>query len=186
MTYTDLAIIKAIIDNQKHLDDCLKYLYKNLYKKTVSFFKGKGMNEDEIKDLFQDAIIVFYEMVKNKKFRTDAQISTFIFSVMKYKWINNLKKKITKTEFERDDIEELDGMNIEEKIIKKEKQQIVLNYINKLQENCKKILVDYYYNSMSMKDIAQRLGYKNDQIARNRKMLCMKALQEIIKSNPIT
>ena len=36
---------------------------------------------------------------------------------------------------------------------------------------------------MSMKEIANRMGYKNEQSARNKKLQCLKALQKIISEN---
>jgi RNA polymerase sigma factor (sigma-70 family) len=182
MHYSDKAIILAIKENNENLDECFKYLYKTVYKKAVGFFNKKGLNEDETKDLFQESIIVFYEAVKEDRFVLKAKIETFLFSVMTNMWINIIKKKnplvlhngtINNNQYE---------ISVEEYMITEEQKKIVYFFISKLKEDCKRILSYFYYNQLPMDKIAKEMGYKNDQIARNKKVKCMRAFQQIIKN----
>jgi hypothetical protein len=49
---------------------------------------------------------------------------------------------------------------------------------------CKKILIGFYYDNKSMKMLLNEFDFKNEQVLRNRKNLCMKKLKELISSNP--
>jgi DNA-directed RNA polymerase specialized sigma subunit len=55
--------------------------------------------------------------------------------------------------------------------------------MDKLGEICKRILVYYYYENLSMKDIVLRLNYDNEQVVRNKKYKCMKDLNELLDRN---
>ena len=52
-----------------------------------------------------------------------------------------------------------------------------------LGESCKNILVLYYYENRSMKEILASSGYENEQVVRNKKYKCLKKLEELIKSD---
>jgi RNA polymerase sigma factor (sigma-70 family) len=183
MHYTDDAIIRAIQDNNENLDECFKYLYKKAYKKAVGYFNKKGLNENETKDLFQDSIIVFYEAVKEDRFVLKAKIETYLFAVMNKMWINKMKIKNPESLVNGELYKEHNVNNVEDFIISEEQKKIVQFFINKLKEDCKRILVYFYYHKLAMHEIAKEMGYKNDQIARNKKVKCMRAFQAIIKNS---
>ena len=47
----------------------------------------------------------------------------------------------------------------------------------------KKILLLYYYENRSMKEILSELDYENEQIVRNKKYKCMKKLEQMIEED---
>ena len=53
-----------------------------------------------------------------------------------------------------------------------------------LGEKCRQILSHYYYDKRSMREIAQLMGLANEQVAKNKKSLCLKKLKEMIRENP--
>jgi DNA-directed RNA polymerase specialized sigma subunit len=55
--------------------------------------------------------------------------------------------------------------------------------IDKLGENCKKILLLYYFENKNMKEILETLPYENEQVVRNKKSKCLKKLETIIAAN---
>ena len=67
----------------------------------------------------------------------------------------------------------------------REGRQELMNILNQLGEVCQQILVAYYYQNLSMKEILETLHYENEQVVRNKKHKCMKKLEEMLQSNPI-
>ena len=59
----------------------------------------------------------------------------------------------------------------------------LLNTLEALGENCKKILLLFYYENRSMKEILAELPYENEQVVRNKKSKCLKKLETLVKSN---
>ena len=59
----------------------------------------------------------------------------------------------------------------------------LLKVMDELGETCKKILLLYYYENQSMKEILTSLNYENEQVVRNKKYKCLKRLEELLASN---
>lgn len=64
----------------------------------------------------------------------------------------------------------------------KERNKIVAECIEQLGETCKKVLMYYYFEEMSMQDIADKLGFANTDTAKTKKYKCKKKLDELIKA----
>jgi DNA-directed RNA polymerase specialized sigma24 family protein len=44
---------------------------------------------------------------------------------------------------------------------------------------CQKVLTLFYFHNLSMEDIAQEMDFKNEDVAKNKKLKCLKRLQHI-------
>jgi len=59
----------------------------------------------------------------------------------------------------------------------------IKNLMEQLGTSCKTILIMFYIERYSMKDIAIRLNYANDQVARNAKSKCMSKLIKLHRAS---
>ena len=75
---------------------------------------------------------------------------------------------------EKDDVEFFE-------IERTERIQIIRSCINELGDTCKRILMYYYFDGMSMNEIAEKLGYANNDTAKTKKYKCKKKLDELVK-----
>lgn len=142
-----------------------------LYKSFPSirhFIRTHGGNDDEAKDIFQEALIIFYKNAMKPEFTLTASVNTYLFSVSKYLWKDELKKKNKTVNFEFDRADEsISYKNSEEKFVWLDK------IINNLGEKCMEILQLFYYKKQSMEEIAGALGYKNIDTAKTQKYKCI-------------
>ncbi len=180
--YNDKAIIHAIKNNDDRLDNCFTYLYKNVLPRAINYFKKKGANEEEIRDLFQEAVIVFHDAVKEGRFEQKASISTFLFRVINNMWINTQKKERKNVRL-NDDVHPVFEDITEQEQMTNDNKELVKRFMGMLKTDCINILTFFYYKKMPMHEIAKEMGYKNEQIARNKKSRCLKALQKVILTN---
>ena len=65
---------------------------------------------------------------------------------------------------------------------KNERVRIINECINSLGDTCRKILTYYYFDGMSMSDIAEKLGFANTDTAKTKKYKCKKKLDSLVKS----
>jgi predicted DNA-binding protein YlxM (UPF0122 family) len=56
--------------------------------------------------------------------------------------------------------------------------------IERLGDVCKRILIAYYYNDLSMKEILPLVEFQNEQVLRNKKYKCLKSLEQMLTENP--
>jgi len=67
--------------------------------------------------------------------------------------------------------------------LKKDKIKSVTQAIDSLGDSCRRILDCYYFEQLSMAEIAYQLGYKNKDTVKNLKYKCLKRLLSIIHTH---
>ncbi len=184
--YADAALIAAISD-KKQLDSAILSLYKQYAESTRSFIMSKGGSEQDADDIFQETVVAFIEVVQKGKFRQEASIKTFLISISKNLWFNEIRKR--QRADNRDKIFESgrdqEEADISEAIGDREMKQQFQLMLGGLGEACRKILILFYYENLPMKEIVHHLHYENEQVVRNKKGKCLQQLTGIMKSNPV-
>ncbi len=149
-----------------------------------AFIRRNRGTEEEAKDVVQEAVIAFYENVKKGKFRGESAISTYLFSIARFIWLNQLKRKQLETKSLVAIAPGNYGPELPRHLAEGEAQQQMLELFGRLGDDCRRVLMDAVYHDFSMKEIATTMGYENEQVARNKKYGCMKKLKELLVSNP--
>jgi DNA-directed RNA polymerase specialized sigma24 family protein len=94
---------------------------------------SQGGNEDEAKDIFQDALIVFWQKATNSDFILSSKLSTYLYSVCQNLWRKEFDRK-SRLVHEAKDSE----VFIEED--KRERSFIIRSCIKALPVTCRKVL----------------------------------------------
>lgn len=166
---------EIILRIKKGDEAALDYLYKKHYKMMAKMILRNSGTEDEAKDIFQDALVVFWEKVVSDKLVLTSKISTFLYSICQNLWRKELDRKSKLSAEEVDNIDDTDP-DLQEKIT------IVNQCIAMLGDTCKKLLMHYYFDKLSMSDIAEKMGFANADTAKTKKYKCKQELDKKIKS----
>lgn len=165
-----------LIEKIKRGDEtALDYLYRKNYKMMTRLVLNNNGTEDEAKDIFQDAVIVFWQKARTDDFVLTSKISTYLYSVCQNLWRKELERKSKLTN-------ELSENATYTDIDQSERNKILHSCINQLGETCKKVLMFYYFDNLSMQEIADKLGFSNADTAKTKKYKCKKELDDLIKS----
>jgi RNA polymerase sigma factor (sigma-70 family) len=171
---TEQEIIERI---QKGDERMLDFLYKKNYRMMINLVvKNKG-TEEEAKDVYQDALVVFWQKAQSKDFVLSSKISTYLYSICQNLWRKELDRKNRMNTQELDDIDkaEIDNTDKEERI------KIVQKCLNSIGETCRTLLMYYYFDDLSMQEIADKMGFANADTAKTRKYKCKQELDNKIK-----
>ena len=156
-------------------ESALDYIYKKNYKMMTRLVINNNGSEDEAKDIYQEAILIFWQKAQKKDFELTSKISTFIYSICQNLWRKELERK------GRLSREMKDGKVVND-FDKQEREKIINECISSLGDTCRKVLMYYYFDNLSMNDIAIKLGFANADTAKTKKYKCKKELDELIKS----
>lgn len=139
--------------------------------------------EVEAVDVYQDAIITLYENIVRGKYvhQPGSSIKTYLYAIGKNIFLKkmSMEKKIqdkvipnfsTQTEDETDEKEA-------EIAADEHRYNAVMQAFAAMKEPCKSILKYFYYQGLSMKQIADKMGYKSDQVVKSQKVRCLKTLK---------
>jgi RNA polymerase sigma factor (sigma-70 family) len=157
------------------------YVYRKNFPAIANFIRLNGGNNDEAKDIFQDAMMVLFHNLQNAEFNLSCQLSTYIYSVSRNLWLTELKRKNRNT-IEIQDVEELisdEETNVDEAKETLNLQQQLNKCLEELGEPCKNILTSYYIEQLSMQEIAKKMGYTNAENAKNQKYKCLLRLKKL-------
>lgn len=181
MTYTDKEVLEAI---RRGDDSVLEYLYKHVLPKVKAHvLKNNGGNEDA-RDIFQDAVLIFYKYVKTGKFNEEYEIAGFIFTISKNLWINLAKKKNKVVELTVETpMHEFMKSAIED-LITKEREEFIIKMFSQLGGACKEILLYSIFDKFSMKEIKEKMGFTSEDVAKTKNYKCKQRLMHIVKDNP--
>ncbi len=167
---------QRIIDRIKSGDEsALDYLYKKNYSTMLSLVIRNNGTEQEARDIFQDALIVFWQKATSKEFELTSKISTYLYSVCQNLWRKELERK---KKFEASDKEDSEENDFE----KQEMIRIVHECIDLLGDSCKEVLTLYYFDGLSMDKIAEKMGLANSDTAKTKRYKCKKKLDSLIRS----
>ncbi|GJM60765.1 MULTISPECIES: RNA polymerase sigma factor [Persicobacter] len=168
---------KEVIDRiEKGDESALDYLYIKLYSMITRSILKNGGNEEEAKDIFQDALIVFWQKVSKRELTLTAKISTYVYSVSQNLWHKELLRK-KRYAGEPADIP------FSEDFENKERIKIIRDCIDKMGKSCRDILTAHYFDGLGMTEIAEKFGLANADTAKTRKYKCKKKLDLFVKSH---
>lgn len=153
----------------------LDFLYKKNYRMMVKMIIKNNGSEEEAKDVYQEALIVLWQKVLTSDFVLTSKISTYLYSICQNLWRKELERKSRLSNEESDKGEIFD-------IDKKERIEIINQCIRDLGDTCRNILTYYYFDKLSMNDIAEKMGFANSDTAKTKKYKCKKELDKKIKS----
>ena len=174
---TDREVVLGILNNS---EDALNKLYVGYYPMVLQFILNNSGDEDDAKDVYQEAIIVLYNKIKSGNFELSSKLKTYIYSVSRRIWLKKLtqqsKKSNNISDFEDVVAVEVDMELHEEKDKQFEKMQSALVHLG---EPCKTIIQDFYINNLSMQDISEKFGYTNTDNAKTQKYKCLQRLKKL-------
>ena len=179
---SDLELIEALKTSSEPLD--------NIYTKHKSYCinfmrKMNAVDEQTLLDIYQDAIIVFYEKAQNVDFTLTCSIQTYLNSICRNQVLVRIGSKnkiinldISDSEFDEDII---DWFN-DDVVVEDNKFKSVKTAMFKLKElggRCHEILKRFWYQNQSMEQIAYEMEYSNADNVKNQKARCQKKLKEL-------
>lgn len=167
---------------RKRNDSALRQLYHAHYPMVLHMVIANSGTEAEAKDIYQEAIIHFYERVLQPDFTLTCKIKTYLYAVCRKLWLQRLASK---NKFVRiEEMENLEGieeviadMEVKEKSFKSMDQSL-----RKLGEPCRTILEDFYLRTLTMEEITEKFGYTNSDNTKNQKYKCLQRLKKIFQS----
>jgi RNA polymerase sigma factor (sigma-70 family) len=184
--YSDEELLDAILQ-EKNLNDAILFIYQQYSDTVSSFITNNGGSVQDAEDIFQETVLAFLSSVKNGKYRNESSIKTFLVSVAKNIWYNEIKKRDSSTSREKifENSRDQKEVDISYYISDREMKEQFRLLLNQLDESCRKVLLLFYYENLSMKEIVDHLPYENEQVVRNKKYKCLQSLTNLVKQNPL-
>ena len=183
LTNEDLILA---IKSGNNIDEAISFIYKNYYGLLENIVITNNGNKADAEDVIQEVLVVFIEMVIKGKYRAEASVRSFLYTLTRNLWISELRKRgsANKRNTSYEDSREVIEKDISDYLVYHESQKLIMTLFEKLGEKCNQILTYFYYNNYSMKEILEKVEYENEQVLRNKKYKCLKGLIKMVNSSP--
>jgi RNA polymerase sigma factor (sigma-70 family) len=137
-------------------------------------------SSDDSKDIYQVAILIFYDNVKSGKLeRLLSSIKTYLFGIGKNVVRENMRKAKRNTSINQQEWLKESLIDEPESPVGEEVFNNTRKALEKLGPPCQKLIELFYYEKKSMEDISAMLNYKNAETAKNQKCKCMARLRKL-------
>ncbi|MDG1477450.1 MAG: sigma-70 family RNA polymerase sigma factor [Vicingaceae bacterium] len=184
-SYTDKEIIESI--RKGKTERVLSYLYDTAQYKIRKWILKNNGSEEEAQDIFQDAVLSFYNYVLENRFDEGKSVQGFLFAIGKNAWVNRAKQKNRLITGEKE-MEKMDSVPDDVALISQsmddDNTKKIEALLDKLGERCKQMLTYSIFYDMRMDEIAETMGFANANAAKTKNYKCKQRLIGIIKENP--
>ena len=186
----DDEIIEGLLEGGPAEEKALRYVYrKNLPMVIAHISKNNGSDKDA-EDVFQDILLDFRDHVQKGRFQGRSSIATYLMSMVRRSWYNRLRRNgykegyVTEMKPVLEAEQELIPEGTDPFLIDEELKSKIDLLLSKIGEKCQELLRMRFWDKFSMEKIAQVLGYKNAQNAKNKHFRCIEALRDLLKNDP--
>ena len=166
---TDREIIEHLRLNKYAV--ALKGMY-TIFPLAKKFIKANSGTTEDAQDIFQDALVVLCKKVQSDQFILSVPLKTYLLAIVKNCWLQELRKRKKLPPGENPE-------DIAETVIDEESGFIFAKAaFELLGEKCRQLLILFYFKKESYKNIATKLAFSDEKIAKNQKYRCLQKAKE--------
>lgn len=185
-TYEDHDLMTDIRDGGLARERAMAFLYRSHVGAMVAFIRRQGGDEEVARDIFQDAVVQLLTAVEDETFQGQSTLRTYLFAVGKRMWYTQIRRQQTEQRY-LDTLSPAEQRIMEQtperRLAQSHEQEMVQRVLEQLGERCQEVLT-LWSMKYAMREIAEKVGYANEQIARNKKTKCLKSLKELVRVSP--
>lgn len=147
-----------------------------------SLVRKNGGGPPDADDILHEALIVLWQRVRTGRFELRARMGTFVYATARNLWLRRLARR------RKEQVSDLAGLDMADhsrsplnEMVDTERSTAVRRCIADLPDPCRSLLIAYYWEELSMNDLAIRFGLANAQTAKSKKYQCKEELRKLIK-----
>ena len=152
-------------------------VYKIHYPDIRDFITCNKGTRDDAFDIFQDTLTILLRNIASGNYREEATLGAYIFGISRNLWIKELQGRKKKSTITADALQAVTQndynylMSIE----------VVGILIDELKEDCRRLLREFYYNSLNLEQLKMLFNVSSVQAVSNKKWRCLGYLTDLVK-----
>jgi len=176
---SDQKIMTLFKNGQR--DKAFRELYK-LYPRIEKLILSKGGIKADATDVFQEALVILNRNLEKTDFILTSSFYTYLYSVSRFIWKDQQKQ------FSKQELHDLNTQDtsIFHSVLEEKKYQLAEQAFRELGERCQQLLQLFYVKKMSFRNIAKKMQFKSEKIAKNQKYKCLQKAKGIYNSQAET
>jgi DNA-directed RNA polymerase specialized sigma24 family protein len=157
-------------------------LYENAFPMVATFVSHRNGSFQEAKDIFQDALVIFYENAVNGKLPATCSENAYVLGIAKHLWIRKFNRD--KSVISLDALEQ--AIAIPEDYFPTIQTSKLVAFLGRAGDKCMQLLRSFYYDRQKISDITEAFGYGTERSATVQKFKCLEKVREVVKEKSLT
>jgi DNA-directed RNA polymerase specialized sigma24 family protein len=163
----------------KQREDFFMVLYQNAFPIVAQYIARMGGSLEEAQDIFQDTLVIYYEKVASAKSEIIDNENAYLFGIAKKLWLRRYNEDSKNQHL---NVNDFDIEDVPDEILATNK---ILHYLETAGKKCMELLKAYYYDHLSVDNIATLFGYSGTHSATVAKYKCLEKVRETVKQNSL-
>ncbi len=182
---SDHQLIDMIKKGGAGEERAIRHLLKRNGEMIKTFIRKNNGSAEEAEEVLYDAITSMLFNIRSGKFEGQSSLSTYLFAIAKRRWYKVFAKRTNHEQQHQDWSETLEQHEAFEdrSLVQAETGSILADLLARLHQGCREVIT-FWSQHYSMDEIAKAMGYKNSQVAMNKKSNCFKQLLMMVNDNP--
>ncbi len=181
---TDSQYIQAFLESEQR---GIRKAYLQIKKPFLAFlrFRFSGLQETDLEDAYHEAFLRLQQNILKGRLTSEnltTTLQSYLHSVGYYVAQEMLRKRDDELLVAEENIPKDVEADVQEELHIRERNQIIWNCVMAMQDPCAPILIGFYWDKLSMEQLAIKLDYANADSVKNQKARCMKKLETYINS----
>ncbi len=179
----DMEMTETIIEEEITVkrETQVRDFYERTFPRVAAFVSRMGGRFEDAKDLFHDALVVYYEMRVHDSDRIRTSEEAYVLGIAKHLWARKHQRnrmEISMNEFERGiPVSGEDSPTVEEKRL--------LRILESAGKKCMDLLRAFYYRRRPVKELTGMLGYTGEHAFSAQKYKCLEKVRNTIKQKAL-
>lgn len=154
-------------------------LYRDNFMKISNFVRNNSGSQTDAEDLFQDAMVVLIEKLRQDNFKLTASIDTYVYAICKNLWFKKLRDR--NYELSNDKLESVEFFSSINDSIEDEKTytEKLKGLLLKITDHCNRLIHDIFFNENAIDQIQKDYGYSTRHNAQNQKHKCVQQIRKV-------
>lgn len=149
-------------------------LYQEAFPGVARYVAKQGGTLDEAKDVFQDALICYYERSLTEAESPRTSTEAYLFGIARHLWSKRYQQQKRDAALTADHWEQI----AEELPKERAAQDRVIRMLEQAGKKCMKLLQAFYYHKRSMPELADDFGYRSTRSATVQKYKCLEKVRD--------
>ncbi|MES2678979.1 MAG: sigma-70 family RNA polymerase sigma factor [Bacteroidota bacterium] len=159
-------------------EDLFIHLYESAFPKVAGWMHQRGGTLEEAKDIFQDALVIYYEKKTGSGFSPDTGDVQYVNGIARHLWYKKFSENKNQTSL---------NPHTQLKVVEEEPtiSENLLKFVEASGKKCLELLTSFYYDHMNMKDLALKFGFSGERSATAQKYKCLEKVRTAIREKSL-
>ncbi len=154
-------------------------LYKSTFPAVARHVSKMGGTFDEAKDIFQDALVIYYEKAAAGAIRLNTNEKAYLLGISKHLWLHRFKENALHAT--------LDGVDLTDDVPEDNySESRLMHFLETAGAKCMQLLRSFYYDQTPLSEAAKLFGFSGVRSATVQKYKCLEKVRENIKQKLMT